>query len=258
MRIPLVCPRCRRSVDGHLVRAQLRMGDGGLVCPACQALHPVVDGVPILFRDLDAWLEHRRGAVLARRDLPPAVLERLGAPRSPTRGYEQVGGELVAAVRELVAGLEGEVLDLGCGVGWHGRTDVVGVDQDFDMCRAYPGPAVCGDAADPPFDGDRFDAVLLLNILDSCQHSGLVLAQADALLRPGGSLLIACAYAFDDRPEARFTPEQLRQKLIGYEVLLEEEALTWRLQVGPRRAFEYSCELLHVAKAPRQSASNPS
>ncbi|HJN72358.1 MAG TPA: class I SAM-dependent methyltransferase [Myxococcota bacterium] len=128
-------------------------------------------------RDLDAWLEHHRGSVLARRDLPEDVLQRLGAPRALAKSYGVVDGELVHAVREIVASLDGDLVDLGCGVGWHGRSDVIGVDQDFDMCRTYPGPAVCGDGADPPFDGEQFDGVLLLNILDSCQHSGLVLGQ---------------------------------------------------------------------------------
>ena len=229
------------------------MGDGGLTCPRCASFHPVVDGVPIVYRDLDAWLEHHRGSVLARRDLPEDVLRRLGAPLPISGRYGDVAGELVDRVRALVAGLEGDILDLGCGVGWHGRSDVVGVDQDFDMCRNYPGPAVCADAADPPFDGDQFDAVLLLNVLDSCHHSGVVLAQADALLRVGGTLLIACAYAFDDRLGAAFTPEQLRSKLVGYDLVGCEDPLTWRLRTGPRRVFEYSCELLHLVKRPRQS-----
>lgn len=257
MSVALVCPRCRRATEGGFHRAHVVMGEGGLRCPSCDAFHPVVDGVPIVFRDLDAWLEHHRGAVLARRDLPADVLRRLGAPDG-ARAYREVSGELTSAVKEIVSGLEGEVLDLGCGTGWHDRKDAVGVDQDFDMCREFVGAAVCADAADPPFEADQFDHVLLLNVLDSCQHSGLVLAQADALLRPGGSLLIACAYAFDDRPDAAFTPAELRSKLGAYDLLYEHDALTWRLRAGPRRVFEYSCELLHVVKRPRQSASNPS
>ncbi len=71
-------------------------------------------------------------------------------------------------------------------------------------------------------------------------------------------MLITCPYAFDDRPEARFTSAELRSKLVAYDLLVEEDGLIWRLAVGPRRAIEYSCEPLHLVKRPRQSPSNPS
>ncbi len=50
---------------------------------------------------------------------------------------------------------------------------------------------VCGNALDPPFAGESFDLVCLVNALDSFSDPALGLAQASALLRPGGHLLLA-------------------------------------------------------------------
>lgn len=214
-----------------------------------------------MLRDLDGWLESNRASVLARVDLPARVSERVGGPvfLSRARLDAHHEGPLVQRVQELSASLDGPVLDLGCGSGWHGRGDAVGLDGDLDAARRAA-HGVVGDAADPPFAGSSFETVLLLNLLDSTRDPRMVLAQADALLRPGGTLLISCAYAFDHTPyEARFTDAQLMATLggdpswlgmkLGYDVLETHEALEWRIVQSPRRSSTFQCRLVRAVKS---------
>lgn len=59
----LVCPRCRRPSEAAPVVPPLTVAADGalLVCsnPACGAAYPVLDGVPVVLRDLEAWLRHQ-------------------------------------------------------------------------------------------------------------------------------------------------------------------------------------------------------
>ena len=40
----LVCPLCK-------VKIQVREAEGGLFCPACRRLYPVVDDIPVMLVD---------------------------------------------------------------------------------------------------------------------------------------------------------------------------------------------------------------
>lgn len=78
--IPLVCPACRGVVDGRYVDHPLRVAEavetsgpasvrhGVLACPGCQARYPILDGIPIVLRDIGAW---------SRAALPDLALDRL-------------------------------------------------------------------------------------------------------------------------------------------------------------------------------------
>jgi SAM-dependent methyltransferase len=122
-------------------------------------------------------------------------------------------------------------VDLGCSVGGmvlevahRTRAQVVGLDSDPLALRwaqlaargpfevplrrtarhvelvtvIPPGPPeagrvqwLCADAINPPLCAEAFDLVMVMSLLDSVPNPGAVLAQASALLRPNGYLLIA-------------------------------------------------------------------
>ena len=68
----LVCPACRHAKDGALY-VQLPVPHGtGLRC-ACGAQYPIVDGVPLLFRELDAWLASEGPEAIRRVDVDPEL-----------------------------------------------------------------------------------------------------------------------------------------------------------------------------------------
>ena len=111
--------------------------------------HRVLDGVPIVLKDFDGWLEQELPSVVARPDLPEWA--RIGTLDRDRRVLSaRLDSPLRARVEELVRSFEGQVLDLGCGTGLHGREDVVGVDLSFPVARAFVGRGLVADAADPP------------------------------------------------------------------------------------------------------------
>jgi hypothetical protein len=140
------------------------------------------------------------------------------------------------------------VVEIGSGVG---REGTLAIDSNLALLRERlrlgHGPAICADAADPPLSAASVPTLLLENVLDSCDDPFTVLAQADALLAPGGRLVLACAFAFDRAvtdPARWFTEEQLLAALRGeipfgpYALGLRpaevHDDLQWRLRVRPR------------------------
>lgn len=226
--VPLVCPACRgTSAEGLQVKL-LATGEPGTLACTCGAAFPIVDGVPIVRRDLAAWLASEGPDALRRHDLPPAceriLVEGTGGAVARNDALLSVyatpsDGALQRWLRDKCAALEGSVLELGSGIGVTGRRDVVAIDHNLGLLRRHRAWArVCADAGDPPFLAESFDAVVLANLLDSCVDPGLVLAQADALLVPGGTMIVTCGFAFQESVTPRerwFDAEALELALLG-------------------------------------------
>lgn len=240
---------------------------GSLLRCDCGRRYPVIDGIPVVLRDLAGWAESEGPSALARPELDPELTELVAVDAGSRRNRKLVqvyASTPKSPLREWLAGVvssaPGPVVELGAGVGHSGT---VRADLNLSLLRAgapvpplaeradgvalLPGGAVVADAADPPFLAASFATVVLANVLDSCADPALVLAQADALVAPGGELVVACAFAFDDGitpPEHQFSEAALAGALSGQHPFgawsptcrLSEppEDLEWRLMVGPR------------------------
>lgn len=235
----------------------------------------MVDGAPIVLRDVDAWLREEAVSLLRRADLPGPTWERIvqgaGGPLQRDQRLLEVyaasqDGPLQRWTRERVGSLDGLGLDLGSGSASYGQPasgSVVGMDLNWSLLARFPGRRLLADAHDPPFLPESFDAVLLLNLLDSCREPFLVLQQADALLKPGGRLLLSCAFAWQDeitppasRLEERFLLGflQLRGYTLEPQGLLE---LDWPLQIGPRTRHVHRALALDARKPPPATRAAP-
>ncbi len=155
------------------------------------------------------------------------------------------------------------MLEIGAGLGVSGRSDVIALDCAFAPLRRNPAAVrVCGDAGDPPFGPACFDAVVLANVLDACADPGLVLAQADALLAPGGTMVVTCAFAFQPTvtPRARwFGADALDAALLegaplgGWRIaphatVRVERALEWPLHLSSRTTHLHRVDALVTRK----------
>lgn len=248
-----VCPACRRQEQGQLVVFALQAGPLGLRCPGCGADHPVVDGVPIVLADLDAWLLSEGPALLRRDDLDARLLERLslGAGGVLARDVQRVQTYLDSPVsplhgwaRGLLDEHGGPALDLGCGVGGAGDDRVLGLDLHWASLRRVNGPVVLADALNPPFLGRSFALVLALNLLDSCRDPGLMLQQALALVAPGGWLALASPFHWQEAVTPRalwLHPELVEDFLRTQSVELRRGEEEWILRLGPRSEIRHRC-----------------
>jgi SAM-dependent methyltransferase/uncharacterized protein YbaR (Trm112 family) len=174
-----VCPVCRaaerepgRLVVGTVAR---REGDdiveGLLLCtsPACQREHPIIDGIPIIVADIQAFMSGQLAAIQRRDDLSPLILGLLSDctggntdgdraryqlssyarshygdldPDEPLDGQDGIQALMNRALELASAEPAGSWIDIGCSVG---RTThelarrtgelTLGVDLNFDMLR---------------------------------------------------------------------------------------------------------------------------
>ena len=107
---------------------------------------------------------------------------------------------------ELIAGVEGRVLEVGCGAGNvilsipEGGARPVGVDfsvamlararQNANGRQEAPG-LIAADALALPFACGLFGAILCLGLLEYIPHDVQVLAECHRVLRPGGRLIVS-------------------------------------------------------------------
>jgi SAM-dependent methyltransferase/uncharacterized protein YbaR (Trm112 family) len=187
-RAGVVCPRCRRLGDGGMVQASVEVGkvyreDGGELLEAllacadsrCGATYPVVEGVPIVLKDIGSWWRQSKPAFSSVRSAAPGILDYFdGLETRGTAGIDARSlsgtymdfhyGEFVDAPRppapfssavndshwEKIVGMAhpesgfryAHSLDLGCSVGRFAfelarfSDLVVGIDLDFGKASA--------------------------------------------------------------------------------------------------------------------------
>jgi ubiquinone/menaquinone biosynthesis C-methylase UbiE len=132
--------------------------------------------------------------------------------------------------RGLLAGLEGDVVEIGSGTGaslpyYERATRVVAVEPDASMAKRLPNrlkeakvpiEVVTAHAESLPFPDDSFDAAVAAFVLCSVEDQGAVLAEARRVLRPGGKLVLLEHVRGDGRTarwQDRLTP--LHKRMAG-------------------------------------------
>jgi SAM-dependent methyltransferase len=137
--------------------------------------------------------------------------------------------ELGARRHELLAGLEGDVLEIGAGTGaslphYERAVRVVALEPDASMAKRLPAKVaakvpvevVTGTAEAAPFPDESFDVVVSAFMLCSVADPPAVLAEARRVLKPGGKLVLlehVLAEGRMARWQERLTP--LHRKLAG-------------------------------------------
>ncbi len=115
----------------------------------------------------------------------------------------EVRAAWAARLKDWLPGRSGDVLDLGCGTG---SLSLLAAEQGHRVTGVDRSPAMVqlarqklagrhavfltGDAARPPVDGERYDAVLVRHVLWTLPEPGRVLRRWRDLLRPGGRLVL--------------------------------------------------------------------
>jgi SAM-dependent methyltransferase len=121
------------------------------------------------------------------------------------------------------------ILDAGCGTGrnlieFGGLGDAVGIEPSTDaiaFCAERGLTAIAAGVEDLPFEDDRFDLVLMLDVLEHISDDGAALRELRRVAKPGGALVLtvpAHQYLWSQHDEThhhfrRYTQPQLRELL---------------------------------------------
>jgi ubiquinone/menaquinone biosynthesis C-methylase UbiE len=139
-------------------------------------------------------------------------------------------GELGERRHQLVAALEGDVLEVGAGTGLNLRQyeqagRVVALEPDPSMAKRLPARAaeaavpveiVTGSAESIPYPDESFDAVVVTFVLCSVEDPQAALAEVRRVLKPGAQLVLLEHVRGEGRRarwQDRLTP--LHRKLAG-------------------------------------------
>jgi SAM-dependent methyltransferase len=125
---------------------------------------------------------------------------------------------LLDGFAEFFPFLEGEVLDVGCGRKPYREfikaSRYVGVDIDNPSTRALAAVDIYYDGRTLPFANASFDAVLCSQVLEHVFAPDEFLREIHRVLRPGGVLLLATPFTWDEHEQphdfARYSSFGLR------------------------------------------------
>ena len=118
---------------------------------------------------------------------------------------------------------------------------------------------IAADAMEPPFRPRYFSHVSALNLLDNVPYPLTLIGQMDALLRPGGEMLLASPYEWreDITPKEEWlSPEQVRKTILGQEFtdcefhyeILEEKDLAWTMRNHERYYSHFISQIIKASK----------
>lgn len=123
---------------------------------------------------------------------------------------------------EFFPGLKGRVLDVGCGQKPYQSlvpaSQYVGVDIDSGVTRRLAAADVFYDGRHLPFDDASFDAVLCSQVLEHVFTPDEFLREIRRVLRPGGVLLLATPFVWDEHEQPH---DYGRYSSFGLKALLE-------------------------------------
>jgi SAM-dependent methyltransferase/uncharacterized protein YbaR (Trm112 family) len=316
--------------------------EGFLVCSnkECRSEYPILDGVPIVLKDIQNWWNSEKHKITSTTFEAPELTQYFDT-LDESEALSFAERSLLSSYLDLHYGAHDEVsassdswlkseefwktviglaepdnqatyecaLDMGCSVGRYtfeiaGFTEMtIGIDLSFNMLStaakiqrtkniayerrthgrffkdarsSYSPPSqnvffVLADCLEPPFSAESFDLIGALNLLDNVKLPLVLIGQMDALLRPGGKLVMGSPYEW--RPEiceprewlesaGLDGPAMVRKILEGnmvpqmeliYEILEELRDVPWVLRHHDRH---WSTFLLHLIKARKNNEVN--
>jgi len=178
--VPLACPKCHVNVN---------YDDGGVRCPRCNSLYPIVNGHPHFIEPLGEWS-------------PPALESGsrfrrfLAKPPHPARFAGEISGSGTTndhrMLRDFLATIpdSDRLLDLGSG-DRRLRPGVLNLDV-----IASPQVDVVADGHHLPFPDGVFRAIVLQSVIEHVLEPPQILAECQRVLQPGGEVWVEAPFLY--------------------------------------------------------------
>lgn len=135
------------------------------------------------------------------------------------------------SLAEMASALRGRVLDVGCGRKPYQAlvpaSEYVGVDIDTEVTRALGQADRFYDGRTLPFADASFDSLLCSQVLEHVFQPEAFVRELARVLRPGGVLLLATPFAWDEHEQPY---DFARYSSFGLRALLEREGFRVELQ----------------------------
>jgi ubiquinone/menaquinone biosynthesis C-methylase UbiE len=159
--------------------------------------------------------------------------------------YQQPRNDLRTHVREFLAGIDGPILDVGCGSGAYSRSLraahpgrlIVAADLSEGMAAAGGAPNAVADATALPFADRSFDAAVALHMLYHVPSPAAAIAEIRRVLRPGGTLVISTNAAGDKAELRRVHADAAAE--VGFTLPSEGPAMRFNLDEAETIAGQY-------------------
>lgn len=98
-----------------------------------------------------------------------------------------------AVIAEMMEGVHGKVLDVGCGTGvlhdLYPNLDIIGIDVSSGMLAYHKGKHKLASAEDIPYAAGRFDSVVCRSVLHHLPSPEKALEEIKRVLKPGGTFV---------------------------------------------------------------------
>ena len=155
--------------------------------------------------------------------------------------------------------LKGDVLDVGCGIGdmLAFKPSFIGADiNEFNvaLCKQRGLNACLMLENVLPFSNNKFDSILLDNVLEHIKDPKPLLSEIKRVMRHDGSLLIGVpgviGFASDDDHKIFYDESKLAElaKSAGYKILLNMYMPLWRSRLFSKILKQYCVYSLWVVK----------
>lgn len=105
--------------------------------------------------------------------------------------YKGLGREYhLKVIKELMHGIDGKILDVGCGMGiiseLYPELDIIGIDISKGMLRHHKGRHLFASADNIPFPDSSFDSVVCRSVLHHLHRPEKALEEIKRVLKPSG------------------------------------------------------------------------
>jgi SAM-dependent methyltransferase len=109
------------------------------------------------------------------------------------------------AMKDMASGVQGRLLDIGCGTKPYQQlfavTAYIGLDIDSDRTRSLGVADHLYDGGQFPFENDSFDSALCNQVLEHVFNPDEFLEEVRRVLKPGGRLLLTIPFVWDEHEQ---------------------------------------------------------